>query len=79
MPELKVIVMPPDRRWARPKRSWRNPGRDTVAERIARDQKYITACRFIGGGAASVAFAASFMAAFAATCLAVDTVMKVVG
>lgn len=47
MPELKLIVMPPERR-KRPVRSWRTPGRDTVAQREQRRIMVTRAAAFCG-------------------------------
>ena len=72
MPELKVIVMPPEKRWKRPVSSWRNPGRDTVASRMARDKIVSDAARFVAAVAGGTTLWLSL-------CLAVDVVTKAVG
>ncbi len=68
---LRQIEMPPERR-KRPVNSWRNPGRDTVAERRARDLMVAHACQF-------VAAVAGMTALWTAICLSVDILMKAVG
>lgn len=72
MPELKVIVMPPEKRWKRPVSSWRNPGRDTVASRMARDKIVSDACRLVTAVAGGTTL-------WLSACLAVDIAMKAVG
>ncbi|MEY8460104.1 hypothetical protein AALA69_03120 [Eggerthellaceae bacterium 24-137] len=70
--ELKLIVMPPEKRWKRPASSWRNPGRDTVAERRARDLMVAHAAQFVCAVAGGTAL-------WTAVCLAVDVAVKAVG
>ena len=72
MPELKVIVMPPQRGVKRPKRSWRNPGRDTVAERVARDRKYTIAADCVMGGIQIVALSAAGLGLWVSVCLVAE-------
>ena len=71
MPELKLIVMPPER-GKRPGIAWRHTGRDTVAEREARDAMIAHVCLF-------AAVVAGGTALWTALCLAVDCLMKAVG
>ncbi len=68
---LKQIEMPPEK-GKRPVSSWRNPGRDTVAERRARDLMVAHAAQFVCAVAGGTAL-------WCAVCLAVDVVIKAVG
>lgn len=72
MPELKVIVMPPERGVKRPAKAWRHTGRDTVASRVTRD-------RMVAHTVAFAATVAGCTALWLGICTVVDVIVKVVG